>query len=644
MVRSWVRVLGAMFIGLCMIGSANSTPPTAEDFIPEFFNVQLSPDGAHVATVRPFDGRNAVVIYRFDETPASGAQPVAVIPSGADVDIVGYRWANNSRLLIYVGWAFQNVNQWYDLEYENSGGRMVSIDLDGTDVHLIGDISFGNVVSMLPNESDSILVQRLENGRIRVHRYNIYTGDSEIVRTGRSGDGLYIADQDGDIRALLNWGWHVDLSVYWRNPNSRSWRRVLRYNFEEGRGLSLLGFGDNGNELYFSSNHEGRYGIYQLRPDRNLELERLYLHGEVDVSGYGGSSESGDPLYVSFVDDLVTRDYLDEEFEALDRKFGRELPGEIDISVQSTRDGMRHVIWSGGAGTPATFYLYSAEQDAYSLFAPAYPELRADQLANVRRVDYEARDGLSIRSYLAVPPGANEGPMPLVVMPHGGPFAQDTQHFDALRQFIASRGYAVFTPNYRGSTGLGNEFHETGWGEWGMGMQDDVTDGVLHLISEGIADPSRICILGWSYGAYAALHGAVTTPNLFQCAVGINGVYDVSVTRAPRQFRYFGAGSYAGIEQWDHFIGNAQFSREDMQALSPRHNANRVQIPVLLIASSQDPIARIAQSEDMARALRRADVDLGTLFFSQGNHSMTYGPSRISTYQRIEGFLAQHLR
>jgi dipeptidyl aminopeptidase/acylaminoacyl peptidase len=259
--------------------------------------------------------------------------------------------------------------------------------------------------------------------------------------------------------------------------------------------------------------------------------------------------------------------------------------------------------------------------------------LSGNNLSPVNPVRYLARDGQAIAAYLTVPRGATPENLPLVVMPHGGPQARDTQSFNFLVQFLASRGYAVFQPNFRGSTGYGKAFEQAGFKQWGGLMQDDVTDGAEWLVGQGIADPDRMCIVGWSYGGYSAAMGAVKTPDLFRCAASINGVLDL-VRQISEDKEYIGG------RKWTEHMG---LSDEKAKEVSPYHRAEAIRVPLLIVQALDDSRVTREQGQRMARRLERLDKPVEYVEITQGGHALSNQSARLVLLNALEKFLAQNI-
>jgi dipeptidyl aminopeptidase/acylaminoacyl peptidase len=267
------------------------------------------------------------------------------------------------------------------------------------------------------------------------------------------------------------------------------------------------------------------------------------------------------------------------------------------------------------------------------LLGRAYPELAAEKMARLRWIHYPAQDGTTIPGYLTIPKDAKPEKLPLIVMPHGGPIHRDTFEFDFLRQFLANRGYAVLQMNFRGSSGYGTKWLRDAHQDWGGLTYSDITDGARWAIAQGIADPNRVCILGWSFGGYAALLGAVRNSDLYRCSVSIAGVSDLRELLFDE--KNFANSAIAALQ-----IGT---DSDKLKNDSPRLHAAEINIPVLLIHGDRDFQVYPHHSNDMAKALKRAGKKYQYLEIDGGTHQLWRESERITLLQSVEKFLAENL-
>jgi dipeptidyl aminopeptidase/acylaminoacyl peptidase len=269
------------------------------------------------------------------------------------------------------------------------------------------------------------------------------------------------------------------------------------------------------------------------------------------------------------------------------------------------------------------------------------PWLDTQSMAQMHPVTLRARDRVELHGYLTLPHDAPASNLPLIVHPHGGPYGiRDRWGFDRITQFLASRGYAVLQVNYRGSGGYGKRFRDIAWRQWGLAMQDDLTDAVRWAVGEGIADAGRICIFGASYGGYAAMAGITTTPELYRCAVNYVGVVDL-----PELYGYWsGAAIESGIEAWfRRAIGDPRGDRERLDATSPINNLDGLDVPLFIAHGRRDPRVPIAQAERLIRALRRRGIDHEVLFKNDEGHGFVKQENNVELFTRLEAFFAEHL-
>jgi TonB family protein len=329
--------------------------------------------------------------------------------------------------------------------------------------------------------------------------------------------------------------------------------------------------------------------------------------------------------------------WLIPELEALQAQIDRTFKGKDNRIVNFSRDQNRVLIWSGGADDPGTYYVFDRAGKRMNIFASPYDRLTDVRLSTVKPVRYQSRDGLSIPAYLTLPAGREAKDLPLIVMPHGGPFIRDSYAFDPWVQLLANRGYAVLQPNFRGSTGYGRAYVERGYGEWGGKMQDDLDDGVDWLAAAGTIDPKKVCLMGGSYGGYAALWGAIRNPDKYRCAISFAGVSDVrSLLKYSNEFLI--ARRYT--KQWRKKIVGAE--ARDLAAVSPLQQAARLNVPVLIAHGERDSTVPVDQSRKMVAALKGRGASVQSAFYPNAAHGFDRTDDSIDFLKRVEAFLDVH--
>lgn len=338
-------------------------------------------------------------------------------------------------------------------------------------------------------------------------------------------------------------------------------------------------------------------------------------------------------------------------YDFFDETLNREVKAAIGampdaaVSLASwTDDWSKVLLYAEGGAQPPRYMLYDRLARKLSQIARARPDIKPEEIAEVVTVEYKARDGLTIPTLITWPVGVTADKrtnLPMIVMPHGGPESYDSVGFDWLAQFLANEGFVVLQPNFRGSGGFGTAFAEAGYGQWGRKMQDDVTDGAQALIRMGWADPNRTCILGWSYGGYAALAGGALTPDLYKCVVAIAGVSDLK-TMLGHEKREHGADS-STYDYWESVIGDPDKDAAAIEAVSPYRLAANFKAPVLLIHGSDDLVVPERHSELMDQALRAANKPVTYLRIGKDDHSLVAPESRSRALNEIAGFLKTHI-
>jgi dipeptidyl aminopeptidase/acylaminoacyl peptidase len=376
----------------------------------------------------------------------------------------------------------------------------------------------------------------------------------------------------------------------------------------------------------------------------------LFEHPEVDVGALMSSRRFQRVTGVAYTTGKRECRFFDERHERIQRFVDARLPGRENRLVSRSRDERRHVVHSGGDRTRGSYWLLdvadevgepAAQRDGgmrlERLFDSA-PWLVEAELAPVRPIRYASRDGLSIHGYLTLPTGCEPRNLPLVVLPHGGPWHRDGWGFDPDLQFLANRGAAVLQMNFRGSVGYGRAFWQAGFREWGLAMQDDVTDGAQWAIEQGIADPKRIAIYGGSYGGYAALAGITKTPDLYACAIDYCGVSNLFTW-----IRAFPPYWKPLLEMMYEMVGHPERDAEQWRATSPLFQADRIRAPLFVVQGGKDPRVKKEESDQIVAALRERGVPVQYLVKDNEGHGFANEENQFEFYRAMQAFLTEHL-
>lgn len=638
----------------CSSAIAAAAPPPVEAFgqLPMVQSVKLSPGGTHYAAIQTYKGAKVLTVYDMYGTPGENVKVLTFEGrKKLDEELSRIFWVNDTRLV-----AVLEIPA-----YRGGTGvvetRMVAMDSDLRNKQMIPkarratkskfELTSGRVAQLqdrvlhtLPNDRDNILIEldREGNGwELQVYKLDVYTGGLKRVVSGKDSKiGGYETDADGDVRIRYRYRVNQrDFITELKDKDKSGWRKILDDNIDGLGGYSALAFSKDSNRLFVSSKGSGgRQEIHVLDLPSSKVIRTVFSNDKIDAGGVRLDEAGSVAVGVWYVDHYPRATYFDSAWKRAAEAVDKLLPGNETTLVSRDSAGQKWAVLSSNGNEPGTWFLYLKNEARVVEIARKYPLLKGRQLMPVEPFEFVARDGLAIPGYLTRPVGP--GPYATVVMPHGGPNSRDTMAFNYRVQFLVSRGYAVLQPNFRGSTGYGKEFEEAGHHQWGLAMQDDLTDGALALIAQGIADPQRICIVGSSYGGYAALMGAVKTSDLYQCAASFGGVSDVKKLLAHWGAFKFNDGN-------DPRIGDRWDDSGRLRDTSPANNVDAIAIPILLMHGENDRVVPVDQSKLMAKRLKKENKPYKLVIFEGGDHNLSFEKNRIRALTELEAFLEKHI-
>ncbi len=661
-----------MIVALAALGAlaasqAGSAPSAADAALPasafvapaKISDARLSPDGGKLAFIRRDGDVEDVVVMDL----AGQAKPTGVhFQQHTGVNWV--RWKSDRRLLIGITY-FEATrrdprNPKSEITSWKYGKFMLSSDLDGSNQTILfkSDRSTaqktGSVMQLLDalkKDPDHVLaLAPLEDGRPAVWRADIHSGAAQVIETGDSDTLGWDTDSKGTVVARYELRGRT-LAIQGRAPGETRWTDIVRLRTKELRkelaDFELLGAGEAPGTSYVAVKpKDGEAGdvrtvhLYDFRthtlgPD-------LWPGLGYDVASIVQSSETSAMLGVCYTVDLLQCDFKDHTVQANMRGLSRYFQNRKSLTPLSwSDDGHWWLFETSGPDDPGSYYLYDWTRHQVTPLGPRYPELPPEKLGTRRPYAFVARDGVRIPGYLTLPLGASKGPLPMVVLPHGGPMVRDDLDYDLWAQFVANQGYLVFQPNFRGSGGYGRRWLEAGFGQWGGRMQDDIVDGVKALVTEGLADPSRICVFGASYGGYAALIQGARHPDLYKCVVSWAGVSDLPrLLKAERE----SAGADSELYLYDRkSIGDPERERERLAQESAITYAATYGPPVLLVHGSADTNVPADQSREFERALRKAHRDVRLVLVDGEDHTDWDDDNMSKALDQVAAFLRAHI-
>jgi dipeptidyl aminopeptidase/acylaminoacyl peptidase len=595
-----------------------------EDFFrkPDKVMLRLSHSGRHLAYMEPYRRRLNVVVQDLDTGRTRR------VTHATERDVGGYFWVSDERLVYAQDTGGDENFRLYAVSRDGSNPLDLT-PFEGVKCDLVDD---------LEDDEDEILFQM--NRRIPeifdAYRINVHTGAMQMIAENPGNIQQWITDHEGRLRLAVTTD-GVNTSILFRDGEADDWREVATYDFKEAASPRLFTF-DN-RAIYVASNvgrDKTAICAYDLATGKEGEL--LFEHPEVDVGGLLYSKQRKVLTGVSYETDRLGYHFFDERRARIQSFLDERLPGYDNRLVSHSRDETRFVVHSGSDRSMGAYYLLDERKMELTKLFEISPWLDEDRMAPMSPVEYGSRDGMRIRGYLTVPRGAEPNGLPLVVHPHGGPWARDSWGFNPEVQFLASRGYAVLQMNFRGSVGFGREFMEASFGQWGLTMQDDVTDGLRWAIEKGIADPERIAIYGGSYGGFAALSGLTKTPDLYTCGISYVGVSNLFtwIAAIPPYWKPY-------LEMVYEMVGHPERDAQRFRETSPLFNADKIKVPLLVAQGANDPRVRKEESEQIVAALRERGVEVEYILKDNEGHGFSNEENRFDFYRAFERFLEHHL-
>ena len=613
-------------------------------------DISLSPDGGKVAMIVAGPGQSAMLMV--GDLIAGGPPKTLTRSSGDPERLIGCNWASASRLICSL------------VVRQDTGGqitsfsRLVAMNADGSDVKMISARGTDRTMGLMQNGGDLIdWGTEADDGSALVTRQFLPENDTGTrIADKRRGLGVelidtrtlqrrlvepprldavgYISDGHGAVRVMAQrpadtLGYSGSRLLYfYRTPGDRTWQRLSEWTID-GPGFRPVAVDRTTNVVYGYERLDGRRALYRIALDGSLKKDLVFARPDVDVGGLVTVGRYQRVVGVSFVTDKRTIEFFDPAMKAMRATLSRALPGRALSIVDASTDENRLLMFSGSDVDPGRYYLFDKSGRRLEEVAAVRPPLSKRALATVKPVTYPAADGTMVPGYLTLPAGRETAKgLPAIVMPHGGPGARDEWGFDWLSQFYASRGYAVLQPNFRGSTGYGDAwFQKNGFQSWRVAV-GDVNDAGKWMVRQGIADPAKLAIVGWSYGGYAALQSPALDPTLFKAIVAVAPVTDLDMVREEARGR-------SNFPQVDALIGSGPHIKEG----SPARNAGTIRAPVLLFHGTRDTNVGVGESRLMADRLRDAKGNVTYVEFPGLDHYLDDAAARIRLLGDSDAFL-----
>lgn len=633
---------------------AGATPPPLSDFSrrPDVSSVKISPDGAHLAVRANNEGKAAVVIMKTDTL-----KPVFLANLDGEEQVGAYHWANNERILLQVeeleGWEERprNYGEWYAVNIDGKNKRAIYGFRSGKGRGGVRSKTAeatrgtGVIVDLLEEDPKHVLIgshpwkdwSSSTGSSPELLRVNIYNGRTRVVDRSPVPYASFLTDQQGKPRFVSGSTDDGKTRLYYRTRDDSEW--ILRYEGEAEDGeIRPLAFKDQDTVWIADNTQTSTQSIYTL--DLLTGERKLVYHNEDSDPSSAWFTANGRNIYALEYETLLPS-YVHLNRDSAESKLLSGLLNffsEKQVRLTSqTKDGNLSTIMVFSDREPPTFFLFNrAKKQVRELFS-AMPWIDTDTTASVQPIEFTARDGLTIRGYLTLPHGVDAVNLPMVVNPHGGPHGpRDWWGYKQETQMLASRGIVVLTVNFRGSGGYGTDFEKAGYRHWGDNIQHDIIDATRHVIEAGYADKDRVCIYGGSFGGYSALQAPIVDPDLFACTVGFVGVYDLQMMYDKGDI----PERQAGVAFLEKVIGR---DVEQLRHFSPAANADKLNLPILLIHGEEDQRVPIEQAETLRAALDKEGISYEWMVMKKEGHGFYNDANRTILYARILEFLGRHL-
>lgn len=637
-------------IAFCALSCAFVTDAAEVDVDPfikkdKFEDIELSPTGEYYSATVPFEDRTALVILHRAEN-----RVVATFSTGKNTHVSESVWVNPERVLL------STVEKFGALDQPQWLGEIYALSVGGSAEILVGQrvgrMQTGSnikgktaervaayVVDALPRDDRNVVVSVMPfsaDPYTRVERMDVNSGRRTPITRAPVRNARFATDNNGDVRFALGAGVDNINKLYYRNGDG-PWT-LINDEAVSNRIEVPLGFSEDNKVAYLQIEHDSGPDSIVAMDIASGTRKQVLRDDDTDPAHVIYRAGTSIPVGAVLIDGKPRAEFFDpasadaRQYRSLQAAFA----GEFPLITSSTSDGKLVLVRTHSDRNPGDFYVFDTVAKKASHLISRRDWFDPAKMAEMRPVALTARDGLPLKGYLTLPPGADGKSLPMVVMPHGGPFGIfDAWEFDDNNQLLAAAGYAVLQVNFRGSGNHGRAFRKAGARQWGGKMQDDVTDATRWAIGQGIADPKRICIFGGSYGGYAALMGVVKEPTLYRCAAGYVGVYDLPTMHSHGDIQQRGSGE-TFLREW---IGD----KTELGAVSPNRMADRIKAPVFLAAGGEDQRAPIEHSRMMEKALKSAGVPVETLYYPTEGHGFYVDANRREFYTRLLGFINRHI-
>ncbi|NGX41149.1 MAG: Dipeptidyl aminopeptidase BIII [Candidatus Anoxychlamydiales bacterium] len=594
-----------------------------EDFFrnPEKTNVKISPSGNYIAYLASWNNRLNIFIQNL------GTNEVQQITEVSKQVINSCFWIADDKI-IYL--------------QDQDGDEKFHIYLCDIKEKTVSDLTpYKGITCKIKNDASDItgsflfLMNKRNKKLFDIYRLDLITNKTELVAKNPGNIIDYLMDNDGKIRICIASD-GLNNEILYRDSEEESFRVIKSFGFKEF--VNLLCFTSDNKNIYVNSNiNTDTQSFCELNLKTGAET-CIFSHPIVDIETVLKSKKRNKIIAVRYILDKTEYKFFDEVQEKTQKFIDKNLPEYENFIVSNDKEEKKFIIHSTNDKTLGSYYILDIEKWNLTKLFDVSPWLKESELYSMKPISYKARDGLTIYGYLTMPNNKTNKKVPLIVYPHGGPWRRTYRNFRSDVQFFANRGYAVLQMNFRGSIGYGKKFNQSGFKQWGLKMQDDITDGVLWAIDQEIVDPKRIAIFGGSYGGYAALCGIVKTPDLYAAAVDFVGISDL--------LSHLKEGSKAGPRTRALLyekIGDPKIDEKRLIETSPLYNVDKIKTPLFIAHGARDPRVDKSQADKIIKSLQDRNIPFEYMIKEDEGHGFIKEENRLDFFRAVENFLQKHL-
>ncbi len=622
-----------------LLTSNSSGAASVEDFSrhAQYHNIKISPDGKHLAALATINGSKSLVFLETD-----GYKVTYSLNADRKNQAAEYYWANNERVVIQVekvrGTLEKPINmgEIYALNYDGSKRRMIFGYRSKSGALYSADGGF--LIDKLAGDPKHILIQKIRLSRkmdtpASVVKLNIYNGKEKVITRAPMAYSQFLIDGNGQPRFVTGVDENYNTKLFYSKGKGEPWKH---FGDDIKGDFNPISFGKDNNSIYALKSESGKpQGLYKY--DLGTNKETLLYRSSVADPSYAIKSDLNEVYGLRIDEDYPKYVYIDETVRdaQLHKALYQAFKGDNVAITSKTIDGEKIIVHVSGDRNPGAFYLFNTKTMKTRHLFDARPWIKVSEMMASEPFRIKTKDGLLLNGYLTLPQGKSKN-LPTVVLPHGGPHARDYWGYDAQVQMLANAGYAVIQVNFRGSTGYGKTFVEAGYGAWGSKIQDDIALATNYAVQQGISDKKRLCIFGASFGGYSALQSAIRKPDLFKCAIGYVGVYDLPML--------YSEGDIKNLKWGDAYLDKtlgADAAEQKIQ--SPVHNVDKLKAAVFIVHGEDDERAHFEHALALKDSLEAINYPFEWLVKDKEGHGFYNEDNILELNQKILSFLDKHI-